>query len=623
MQLDPNDPTRARQSSGKEQLWARFLQPASLDDFYFSWLALQCGHLSHPIQAVLLRGNPTDIDYQPVAKWPATTSPVERLVELCEQVIETRVGTVVELAPQSGQDTNGGPTFGLGYPLLIDGALHGVIAVEVNTSTTQILADNMAQLQWGSGWLELTLKRRKSRKDDRALNRLDTAVALLAEVLAAASYREAAIVLVTELAARMNCDRAGYGRYRRGRISVQAVSHAAQIAPKMKQMRALAAAMEEAVSQRQALIFPPDPDKPLVITQNQKRLAQLNTTGAVMTFPLYHQGRYTGAVTLERPEEKTFGEDDLLFCQSMASLAAAALEEKRLNERPLVLKIGAALKQQVARLLGRQYWGRKAATLLAAGLLVFFYFARDDYRLAADTVLEAKTKRVIAAPFGGYIQDAFVRAGDLVQKDDLLCRLDDRELRLERLNWLSQRTRFQRQAQDALAKHNRAEVRIIEAKKAQADAQLKLVESRLKRTQIPAPFDGYVLNGDLSQALGKRVEQGEVLFEIAPIKTYRVILRVDERRIGDLRPGQTGRLVLAALPREGFKLRVVHLTPIAVAREGRNYFRVEAELLAPSPRMRPGMEGVSRIMIDRRNLFGIWTRDLSEWATLQLWRWGL
>ena len=60
--------------------------------------------------------------------------------------------------------------------------------------------------------------------------------------------------------------------------------------------------------------------------------------------------------------------------------------------------------------------------------------------------------------------------------------------------------------------------------------------------------------GDLSQSLGSPVERGEVLFEVAPLDDYRIIVEIDERDISMVSAGQLGTLTLAALPGESFEL---------------------------------------------------------------------
>jgi hypothetical protein len=37
--------------------------------------------------------------------------------------------------------------------------------------------------------------------------------------------------------------------------------------------------------------------------------------------------------------------------------------------------------------------------------------------------------------------------------------------------------------------------------------------------------------------------------------------------------------------------------------------------------LRPGMEGIGKITIDRRMLIWVWTHEMIDWLRLQLWRW--
>jgi len=80
--------------------------------------------------------------------------------------------------------------------------------------------------------------------------------------------------------------------------------------------------------------------------------------------------------------------------------------------------------------------------------------------------------------------------------------LDDRELRLERLKWLSQSEQLVRQRDQAMAKRDAAAVQIFGAQVDQSRAQVALLDDQLSRTRVVAPFDGSVVIGDLSQSIG-------------------------------------------------------------------------------------------------------------------------
>jgi len=153
------------------------------------------------------------------------------------------------------------------------------------------------------------------------------------------------------------------------------------------------------------------------------------------------------------------------------------------------------------------------------------------------------------------------------------------------------------------------------------DAQRDLVEEKIARTRMHAPFKGVVLSGDLSQSLGAPVEAGQVLFEVAPLDSYRVVLEVDEHDVADLGRGKSGHLIIAALPQNHFALTLDQVVPVAVSGEGRNFFRAEASLVEPSTMLRPGMGGVAKIDLGQRKLLWVWTHAIVD--RLRLWVWSV
>ena len=52
-----------------------------------------------------------------------------------------------------------------------------------------------------------------------------------------------------------------------------------------------------------------------------------------------------------------------------------------------------------------------------------------------------------------------------------------------------------------------------------------------------------------------------------------------------------------------------------------NFFRVDAELDRVPARLRPGMEGVGKVLVGERRLIWIWTHEAVNWMRLALWRW--
>ena len=246
-------------------------------------------------------------------------------------------------------------------------------------------------------------------------------------------------------------------------------------------------------------------------------------------------------------------------------------------------------------------------------------FATTDYRITAAAAVEGNVHRALVAPIDGYIRTAEARAGNRVKAGELLATLDDERLTLEARQFQAERDELGNQHRRAVANLDRAEAKVLAAQIGRAEAQLALIESQLARTRISAPFDGIVVTGDLSRSLGAPVERGQVLFELAPLDSYRVALEIAEEDIADIVPGQSGHLALAAMPDERFAFMVEQIIGIARNDESGNVFRVEAQLVDGSARLRPGMKGVGKVTVERRKLFWVWTHNLHERISLWIW----
>jgi RND family efflux transporter MFP subunit len=337
--------------------------------------------------------------------------------------------------------------------------------------------------------------------------------------------------------------------------------------------------------------------------------------------PLIDDGHAFGVITFERAAVAPFHAEELDLCKTLGLMLGPVFALKLRNERGPIARLQETWRAAAASLFGPRHPGVKliasAALILVAALTVFV----GDHKVTARTVVEGEVQRAVAAPFEGFIAESLVRAGDVVSQGQVMVRLDEKDLVLEQTRWQSEREQAERKFRAALAEQDRASMAVLAAQVNQAEAQLQLVDERLARSRVVAPFDGVVVTGDLRELVGTPVEQGKVLFEVAPRDRYRVILKVDERDINFVKLGQPGDLVLSGLPGEVMKFSVKEITPVSTPQEGHNYFRIEAQLADSSARLRPGMEGVGKVLVGRARLIWIWTHPLTDWARLALWNW--
>ena len=616
--------TEGRRPDGSYQdLWRRFAQAATTKEFCESWLSLQCTMLPGVKNALLLLGESDHGPFTPAAIWPSAEIDVTHLVQPAEKALKERRGVLVRGAGGDAQRLQGNTDdFYVAYPIEISGRLHGVVVVEVEDLGSSGVQGLMQQLHWGASWLEVMLRRTEelqTKKAGEQLRKLLDGVAISVEH---GTLQQTSLAFVTKLAIQFDCERVSLGFVERKKgIRVHTLSHSAGFGDKMNLVRAIGSAMDEAVDQSAVIVYPmPAGAKPVAAIAHAE-LSKTQGFGSICTVPLMEGARPFGALTLERDADKPFDEPTLDLIKTFGVLVGPIFNIKKREEQWLRTRIRESLAAQANKLTGPDHPGLKLVSGVLLLVLVFFVFAKGDHKVRSPIVLEGLVQRAITAPFNGYIAAAPARPGDVVRQGDLLCRLDDREIKLERLKWATQKEELLRQYSDAMAKHERAQVLIVQAKADQAEAQVNLADEELARIRLVAPFDGVVTSGDLSQSLGTPVERGQVLFEVAPLGGYRVIAQVDERDIGYVAPGQKGELELAAVPGEVLRFRVSKVTPVSTAKEGRNYFRVESKLEKNSTRLRPGMEGAGKIVVERRRLIWIWTHDMVEWVSLKLWTW--
>lgn len=595
-----------------QSLWARFQQAETVQQFLETWLGLVTRQVDGLASGLLVTGEvPGTGPFAPVAHWPAGTEARKDLADAAGEALRERRSVVFG---------EGSERRVLAHPLIMMDQLFGAVAVSAPTKAdaTPVL---FRRLQWAAGWVELLLRREQEAKDGELRERVTVAFDMLANLLEHPRLDEAASALVTSLARRLDCETVSLGFVRRRRVRVHKVSSAASFGRRANLIREAGLAMDEAVDQEAVILWPVPETWEFRVTRAHEELARSHGVGTVLTIPLMGEDEIIGALTFERREGVPFTALDVEICDAVAGIAGPILADRRRSSRWLPVKIASSIKRQAVALLGPSHFGAKLATLGVAALAATLWYVPIDYAVSAPARLEGTVQRSIVAPFNGYLASQNVRAGDLVEEGDILALLDEKDLTLEQLRLATSRQQRVRELDQTIAERKMAEASIVRAQLDQIDAQLALVQEQLARTRIRAPFTGYVVEGDLSQQVGASIERGQTLFRIAPLNGFRVVLEIDEREISELAVGQEGTLRLAAFPETPLDYVVTAITPMARQREGRNYFRVEADLRGDLDKIRPGMEGVSRTAVEERRLAWVMFHDLVDWARLTAWSW--
>lgn len=555
-----------------------------------------------------------------VHAWPAERVEPAGMVQARRNARQSRLTTVAGRLPDDVGSSE--PTW-VAVPVLTPdgGTVTAILVVELVLPEQTRLDGLIDLLHLMAGWIAdavvreaMAFERQRADMASRGLS----AIAVFAET---SRFRQAARALVTELAERFHLERTALGLTSRRRTRVVAVSHVVKLARSQGAVRALEAAMDEALDQQRVLCWPPIiPDAPIMLAQ--RALLGGDETRSVLTVPMVDDNDEHGAFVFEtaRGRQLTHAEAEVL--EAIVSLLTPLIIEKRDNSRTLPSRAAKAGIGALRAMFGRRYFAAKSGVLAGAMAVAALGLIEQPHTVRASARVEGLMERTIAAPFDGFIAEAPARQGDAVGHGDLLVRLDDRDLMLESFRLQARAAELERELDLAIGAERRAEARILAARRDDIAAQSDLIDERLQRTNMLAPFDALVVSGDLSRAIGRAVREGEPLLTVSPRDSYRIRLSVDQSSITEVRPGQEATLRLAARPDSPHRIRIRAILPTAEHRDGRTVFPVEGDFLAAPGDLLHGMEGAARIDIDQRPIGQIWFEPLYRALRQWLWAYG-
>jgi hypothetical protein len=584
------------------------------EDWYLSWLDWLCDQLPNLKAALVISGDKPG-DFQSRAIWPRDDRRHDQLLlDAAATTLNKKTPLITPLDDALHQIGS--------YPVFVEQEPRAVVTVLLVAKDETDLQNTLGVIEYCCGWLELKLARTKLSEFNQQNTRQQVVIETIAKILGERDFDHAALRFVNLMATHLQAERVAFGFVKHKELSIHSQSDSSDHGKKYELVKLTTKALQEAVDQQETVNWPAR-DGCNSVSIAHRKLSEISGQRALLSIPLVDRELCFGAILLDRPMDRPFSTEEQITAEALANYVGVVLEEKRQASLPLYTYIARSFKNQLSRLVGPGHMGRKITLFVLLSVSIFLATMPGSYYLGAEAVLEGAELRSIVVPFDSYLQNADYRAGDKVKKGTVLAELDTRELRLQRISWISQQATSRRQYEDALAKQQRAQVQISKAQMERAAAELQLIDYQTAQSSLVSPFDALLVSGDLSQRVGASVRQGDVLFEVSPSTEYRLALYVDEFRINDIRESQSGKLVVSALPDKEFAFTVTRINPLAEVRDGATVYRVEAKPVGDLSMLSVGLEGVAKVYIDRRLLFSIWTRGARDWLTIQLWRfWG-
>ena len=570
------------------------------------------------VRGAFFIGYNTTASLDPLAIWPAGSLVSTSLINVARNALESEQQVIEALQAAAGSDVVAGNDF-IALPIPVGREARGVVAIEITARNRDRREAALQVVSWAASWLQMTFDHINAGPNLR----LGMVIETIAEAVKHDIADSASNAVASAIGRLLDCARVSVGFIDRDDIKITAVSNTARFEQRTELVQAIKACMREAVDQDQRISFiaGEKSSQDYVVKRSAELLLNEFHTKEVHTFPFLEKGNLAGAVCIERNEASPLRDTDLSLGETIVSIVGPILTLKRNTQLPFSRRCLESFKAGLSQVKEPGHLTLKAGLGLLLVVIIGGILIKADYRIKADAALFGEIQRAVVAPFEGYVYAAPVRAGDVVKAGTALARLDSRDLELERTRLLGELAQLSKEANEALALHDRAKLAISTAKLDQAKAKLALAEEKLARTVVTAPIDGVVVSGDLSQSLGAPLERGDLLYELAPVDRYRINLTVNERDIGKVALDAPGALTLTSQPHKHYPFKVSRIVPNSTAKDGQNFFTVEAKLETTETGLRPGMVGVAKIEAGQHPLLWLAFHRIGEQIRLKLWEW--
>jgi len=235
-----------------------------------------------------------------------------------------------------------------------------------------------------------------------------------------------------------------------------------------------------------------------------------------------------------------------------------------------------------------------------------------DYSIVMAGDVAPEFQLDVKSEVGGKVKALHVEPGQQVKAGDLLCEIDDTDLQNQKASVMVEIKGGELAVDRVQHNYDRAQelyksklitketfdnlesdLAIAKNDLAKSQRSLQTVNDLISKARIVAPTDGMVLQ--VQVLLGQvvvpavSVNAGTTLMTVADLSKLLVATNVNQVDVSLLQLKQLVKLTMDSAKQETMEGRVRFIAPVAVITNNVKGFRVEASILKPSPKLRPGM----------------------------------
>lgn len=218
----------------------------------------------------------------------------------------------------------------------------------------------------------------------------------------------------------------------------------------------------------------------------------------------------------------------------------------------------------------------------------------------ATSTITSEYDAPVTARVDGEITEILVEEGDLVEKGQLLARLDGDRLRLELQQAKANLEKTTREYERFINLHKRGLVSTAAIDGMKYDMEALRANYELKQlnynyTFVRAPISGVVSARDIK--VGQHINTGDATFRITDTSELVAYLRIPQSELAKFSEGHVADVQVDAMPEEVFSATITRISPTIDTRNGT--FRATAVVDNKDGLLAPGMFGRFEIAYEK------------------------
>ena len=496
------------------------------------------------------------------------------------------------------------------WPVRVSPQYADVLTVSMAVPFEELATFDTGSLSRLASQFELWHARHRCQRMESDLKSSAAIVELVGLVEQSSSVALACHTIVNELREFLGCDCVALALKRRTLAGCQltTLSGLADFDRRSESAMAFQAAGDETAIRDSLAAWPALTSSPQTATLALRRLSEQRHIEAAVGLPLKSGRDLIGTLVLVGSRTALHESRVLHFLRTVAPVLGGALQ--------IAQRVEGGVLSRSWRSLHRMSWMRKTLAVGAAAAMAGTLFVPWPYRVSGHCTLEPLVRRIVCAPYDGLLDESLIEPGDVVAADQIVARMDAREIRWELSTIVAERHQARKDCDRNLATGEITKAQLAQLEGDRLSQKSAMLESREWQHELRSPLDGIVLKGSVEKLSSAPVKIGQALFEIGQLNPLRLEIEIPSEDYANVQAGQPVEVTLEGVQDQSLTGQVLRVRPRSEIRDGRNVFVAEVILPNDDLQMRPGIRGTARITTESHPLG--WNLFHKAWDAL--WR---